>query len=290
MTLDDRRNALGSPPLARGRRRPRHRRRTPVRLTPARAGKTPPPSGAGGRSAAHPRSRGEDASGQGSTSSDSGSPPLARGRRRHDAGLDLFQRLTPARAGKTRTGSPPTRCPAAHPRSRGEDDIEPGVSQLLGGSPPLARGRRGGGERDQERDRLTPARAGKTAAERIGSVSTSAHPRSRGEDSRWRALSATRVGSPPLARGRPKQTEYMFLEGRLTPARAGKTRIVTLIISRKPAHPARAGKTRWPAARSRPAAAHPRSRGEDTRLPAGKLSVYGSPPLARGRPLPDLAL
>ena len=90
----------------------------------------------------------------------------------------------------------------------------------------------------------------------------SAHPRSRGEHLRCGADAAFRSGSSPLARGTFTSTQIQGSTVRLIPARAGN-------ISACAA---------WAASLT----AHPRSRGEHSRLVVCGVSVGGSSPLARG--------
>ncbi len=83
-------------------------------------------------------------------------------------------------------------------------------------------------------------------------------------------LSPEFAGLPPLARGRRVRDRTGHGEGRLTPARAGKT-----------------GSPRSP---SPPTTAHPRSRGEDRTGAHWSPGPHGSPPLARGRPADSRAM
>ena len=90
-----------------------------------------------------------------------------------------------------------------------------------------------------------------------------AHPRSRGENPKRRAIRTTLHGSSPLTRGKPGGRERTRSPCGLIPAHAGKTRKVPLGASGQ--------------------AAHPRSRGEN-HLPV-KLPYNGggSSPLTRGK-------
>ena len=93
-------------------------------------------------STAHPRSRGENTEADEDSRALWGSSPLTRGKQ-----IDWIQficalRLIPAHAGKTRLlGSPHDGGPA-HPRSRGENGTQGGVSHGVPGSSPLTRGKR----------------------------------------------------------------------------------------------------------------------------------------------------
>ncbi|SER95533.1 hypothetical protein SAMN05443377_1223 [Propionibacterium cyclohexanicum] len=203
--------STGSPPHSRG-RRPRHQpRRRTLGLTPAFAGKTGPGSsrdpreGAGltpafagktaarcrtrRRAAAHPRIRGEDASGLPHPGPEQGSPPHSRGRLAVLPECREEPGLTPAFAGKTHRGSPPTTCRRAHPRIRGEDRYRSVMAEWLVGSPPHSRGRPRCGHSPTRRAGLTPAFAGKTGRQGRYLRLRSAHPRIRGEDTSSQILS-----------------------------------------------------------------------------------------------------
>ena len=171
----------GSSPLARG---TRSRPATPTSksgLIPARAGNTwcwyteAPVTGA------HPRSRGEHATGKGRSPWFWGSSPLARGTRFF---LDFppFQLgLIPARAGNTQRNDGGGSYVRAHPRSRGEHGRSHPHPQTRKGSSPLARGTRFCGRLPRTGWGLIPARAGNTPVLSPCTHSQRAHPRSRGE-------------------------------------------------------------------------------------------------------------
>ena len=71
------------------------------------------------------------------------------------------------------------------------------------------------------------------------------------------------TGSPPLARGKRVVDPLVERDGRITPARAGKTRAES--------------------ARPTPPGDHPRSRGENQAEREVMTDEQGSPPLARGK-------
>ena len=155
---------LGSSPLARGTRHRRHQSPESNGLIPARAGNTrrvPPPGVQGGgvggliparagttgvrfgvlRGAwAHPRSRGEHATGKGRSPWFWGSSPLARGTLQPGIQRAKVAGLIPARAGNTLTSSSKADTFRAHPRSRGEHRLATDANGQYLGSSPLARG------------------------------------------------------------------------------------------------------------------------------------------------------
>ncbi len=92
---------------------------------------------------------------------------------------------------------------------------------------------------------LIPARAGRTRGWTVNEALIMAHPRSRGEDCRFRRSIRSSTGSSPLARGGRASVEAAIAKAGLIPARAGRTRLLTSVVSST--------------------GAHPRSRGEDAR-------------------------
>ena len=172
-----------------------------------------------------------------------GSSPLTRGKPEADRARREQVRLIPAHAGKTCR----SRCSLFSPC----------------GSSPLTRGKRGAEARPPGGDGLIPAHAGKTSAVCCATVSVEAHPRSRGENHSHGVLEAEAQGSSPLTRGK---------RGAVDGGRDGLRLI-----------PAHAGKTVGRLGRRSQRRAHPRSRGENSTMPAGMAVVRGSSPLTRGK-------
>ena len=114
---------FGSSPLTRGKRQRRSGRRRQTGLIPAHAGKTRQALYRFDPTAAHPRSRGENAPDQPTIQSTRGSSPLTRGKPGMTVGGQLYERLIPAHAGKTSNGARTLTPPTAHPRSRGENGL-----------------------------------------------------------------------------------------------------------------------------------------------------------------------
>ena len=296
---------VGSSPLTRGKLTAVHPQARDHGLIPAHAGKTRCPRLRALRSAAHPRSRGENYRSSSACRSDEGSSPLTRGKRGNGCDHEEDRRLIPAHAGKThnptdsspqtrahprsrgenggrdsggcrhRGSSPLTRgkpCQRpghsvgkwAHPRSRGENAIVIGMVREGMGSSPLTRGkrpRRAGRLRGRG---LIPAHAGKTPRRLQPGRAYRAHPRSRGENLAHQVQVLKAHGSSPLTRGKLVLPGLSARTRRLIPAHAGKTSAST--------------------ARGRTSGAHPRSRGENSRFEELALRVCGSSPLTRGKP------
>ena len=147
--------------------------------------------------------RGEDLVISATTEASIGSPPHARGRQGLLSSTPGRQGITPACAGKTAERARAHLPPQDHPRMRGEDGLLGVGVRVMGGSPPHARGRPVEAQRRQALARITPACAGKTAADE--------------------RLLVGRDGSPPHARGRPRASGSRMTPTGITPACAGKT-------------------------------------------------------------------
>ena len=254
----------GSSPLTRGKPGTAACISAMLGLIPAHAGKTRSISHDSPPSAAHPRSRGENEALAASDATDKGSSPLTRGKRRAVYPADSRAGLIPAHAGKT---TKRWRCcgqPGAHPRSRGENQIQVLKAHLGDGSSPLTRGKRFRAFAKIKAIRLIPAHAGKTWSPPALTTVIWAHPRSRGENFCVLCVPCCTSGSSPLTRGKPTNNFIYTQSWGLIPAHAGKTvltRAVSAVLG-----------------------AHPRSRGENHMCPASHNPQPGSSPLTRGKP------
>ena len=131
------------------------------------------------------------------------------------------------------------------------------------------RGKRGSRPHAAAHRRITPAYAGKTAAECGDSTTREDHPRVCGENNLSEASLPCADGSPPRMRGKPQEAVNAKWNGRITPAYAGKTQ--------------------WQALRPRNRPDHPRVCGENGRSSARYRQVGGSPPRMRGKPADEAA-
>ena len=194
--------SCGSSPLTRGKRVPGCPQLRADRLIPAHAGKTSRQKRflRGGR--AHPRSRGENVSDDGTQSRARGSSPLTRGKRSCGPWGRGRARLIPAHAGKTGRPYLGLPRPQAHPRSRGENRTEDLLVLLQLGSSPLTRGKRLRALSNKELQGLIPAHAGKTLSACRCYAGSPAHPRSRGENEGTVDKELSSKGSSPLTRGK----------------------------------------------------------------------------------------
>ena len=235
---------LGSSPLTRGKRAVLHLDYTETRLIPAHAGKTWRCGWRHPVGWAHPRSRGENGKPPTQARPIYGSSPLTRGKRNAGSERERGRGLIPAHAGKTNDGGFGSVGKRAHPRSRGENPPAQHGRARTRGSSPLTRGKRSSARPGNASGGLIPAHAGKTKAPPPESITTAAHPRSRGENVMGGCPRTRRVGSSPLTRGKQAVALVFLLIAGLIPAHAGKT------LPRRGRRPARG--------------AHPRSRGENT--------------------------
>ena len=196
------RTKLGSPPLTRGKGALAALFFCPRGIAPAYAGKREM-AACGARSCEdHPRLRGEKATRHIIELTDSGSPPLTRGKvgEGHDKltigrdhprlrGEKLTRRLvfyvypwiTPAYAGKSVAIYPCAQPPPDHPRLRGEKLSPFCVASSYRGSPPLTRGKDASDFLFVLFRRITPAYAGKRHEEPPCVKRCWDHPRLRGE-------------------------------------------------------------------------------------------------------------
>ena len=158
----------------------------------------------------------------------------------------------------------------AHPRSRGENELNELIGIFDQGSSPLTRGKR-----ERARDMaalvgLIPAHAGKTSFRFSAGALPPAHPRSRGENRSSIQSRSPVGGSSPLTRGKRNRPRRRCKLQRLIPAHAGKTR------------------RNCP--RRRMIRAHPRSRGENPTRHGPRPWRHGSSPLTRGKLIEGLEM
>ena len=110
---------------------------------------------------------------------------------------------------------------------------------------------------------ITPAGAGKTVRVIKSGTLTRDHPRRCGENALRSIHLPKRLGSPPQVRGKRCSIFYHALNGRITPAGAGKTF--------------------WNGFRSMYYEDHPRRCGENDTIISWTAKEIGSPPQVRGK-------
>ncbi len=153
---------MGSPPRVRGEVQLLHDRVKQLRITPACAGRSNIISIDMSMNWDHPRVRGEKQTHIFSRIRSQGSPPRARG----EANPYLFPYsitgITPACAGRSSsTGCAPEKS-WDHPRVCGEKGSCNAMLLYIAGSPPRVRGEAHRQERRADRERITPACAGRS--------------------------------------------------------------------------------------------------------------------------------
>ena len=213
---------LGSPPRGRGKAPSFRDLRHWHRITPAWAGKSIRCTSTTRLIRDHPRVGGEKAAFQIITLPFQGSPPRGRGKAFPSPCGTGPVGITPAWAGKRCLQDDRHHESRDHPRVGGEK-IFPRARRTAGrGSPPRGRGkaliRMGAGLAAG----ITPAWAGKSAAQHVRYPAPKDHPRVGGEKLQLAIASTLFLGSPPRGRGKGgKLTGRVRPEG-ITPAWAGK--------------------------------------------------------------------
>ncbi len=272
----------GSSPRARGTRQCVPDGTVPGRFIPAGAGNAWLFRSAIRSPAVHPRGRGERPALLAKDGTPTGSSPRARGTPRVLRGLRSRCRFIPAGAGNAVVVEEFQARVSVHPRGRGERPWRLTLAWLRGGSSPRARGTLKYRSFRFWLIRFIPAGAGNAPASPRASVRRTVHPRGRGERLRSTGMVDRAGGSSPRARGTPSRPLRSRAYRGSSP-RARGTRLTH--FSRALGHrfiPAGAGNA-WLTDRDvRPAAVHPRGRGERAVLGGGFPAGVGSSPRARG--------
>ena len=152
-----------------------------------------------------------------------GSPPRWRGKAvkfRCTCGL---QRITPAWAGKSRSGVTMDLISRDHPRVGGEKCPERLKTPSARGSPPRGRGKATKPYVFDLKTGITPAWAGKSTGGLHHDQRREDHPRVGGEKTVTRWKRSPPKGSPPRGRGKDTTAMMLPIPARITPAWAGKS-------------------------------------------------------------------
>ena len=132
-----------------------------------------------------------------------GSPPRRRGKDGNINLNDLFNRITPAWAGKSSGADPTDWTTTDHPRMGGEKASAELYCIAALGSPPRGQGKDG--------------------LDLIAYEFAQDHPRVGGEKPPALGISATDTGSPPRGRGKADPKRHRTRQAGITPAWAGKS-------------------------------------------------------------------
>ena len=155
-----------------------------------------------------------------------GSPPPMRGKGRHCRQLYRRAGITPAYAGKSSTRLLYVALLKDHPRLCGEKVACYLAAVLQRGSPPPMRGKGTSGRLAFVVLRITPAYAGKSSFLFPPKILYEDHPRLCGEKGSPSLYSRSSSGSPPPMRGKAPFRFVVVACGGITPAYAGKSRLV----------------------------------------------------------------
>ena len=115
-------------------------------------------------------------------------------------------------------------CKEDHPRTCGENHIMSILAYKGIGSPPHLRGKPASFTVFCSSSGITPAPAGKTCKVGAYFICAQDHPRTCGENVLVDSTRSHSKGSPPHLRGKLQGRIFLFLQIRITPAPAGKTR------------------------------------------------------------------
>ncbi len=193
-----------------------------LRIPPAYAGKRPVVAAVLNRVRDHPRLCGEKFVKSFKHVRTPGSPPPMRGKARLATRKASPTGITPAYAGKSTHAGKLRESSKDHPRLCGEKNSSRPLERRHTGSPPPMRGKAyrsctGAGGKG-----ITPAYAGKRFRFLCLAVRCKDHPRLCGEKISWIISGMLMSGSPPPMRGKDCVFVTLRLDGRITPAYAGK--------------------------------------------------------------------
>ena len=152
---------VGSPPRMRGKASRTRFNRDQTRITPAYAGKRWGCATGGSGCWDHPRVCGEKPNRILWDDFKAGSPPRMRGKGKHNQRAACDEGITPAYAGKRTLRYQTALLVRDHPRVCGEKQSPIQSSTTWEGSPPRMRGKETWNVRDQTKEGITPAYAGK---------------------------------------------------------------------------------------------------------------------------------
>ena len=253
---------VGSPPRVRG--EGGGKSKTPIghRITPACAGRSNGVPSDRVDLEDHPRVCGEKDARIRTGVFWAGSPPRVRGEVQVMKYMLARQRITPACAGRRATGRRTPISRGDHPRVCGEKFNSSILRAFALGSPPRVRGEVRRCYYGSRRPRITPACAGRSFPLYDWRTEDEDHPRVCGEKLSVENGQRTGHGSPPRVRGEVHLLPCRLQQQRITPACAGRSLGVELLLKMREDHP--------------------RVCGEKSSVMIVKLPRKGSPPRVRG--------
>ena len=146
-----------------------------------------------------------------------------RGKVERLSAYDLYRRITPAHAGKSRKPPRNERAEQDHPRPCGEKCLWENGKRQPSGSPPPMRGKANRSLSSPIKNGITPAHAGKRLHNATHMTTVWDHPRPCGEKSQFVKTDDFDKGSPPPMRGKVHFHFFALHLIRITPAHAGKS-------------------------------------------------------------------
>ncbi len=240
------------------------------RNTPASAGRTRVGRPGAAGEPEHPRVGGEDGRVVGVEPAVGGTPPRRRGGRRRRRGRRVWRRNTPASAGRSPGASATADSTPEHPRVGGEVPMSIGPAKEQTGTPPRRRGGPWSHASVADRERNTPASAGRSRPSSRRRARWPEHPRVGGEVGGRAADAEEPRGTPPRRRGGRNGGRRRAATARNTPASAGRS--------------SRRRGAGWCAPE------HPRVGGEVMIQATAAPASTGTPPRRRGGPFLTCAL
>ena len=214
----------GSSPRGRGTEQISCRELRRVRVIPAWAGNSCQEAVCAPRTPGHPRVGGEQAvDGFWLTATD-GSSPRGRGTDIHQDHRAQRDRVIPAWAGNSQSGSGFPRAEPGHPRVGGEQPVIGRPSAMAFGSSPRGRGTVHARHHHAARRRVIPAWAGNRRVRRSASRRMAGHPRVGGEQTCSTMWARATLGSSPRGRGTVTTGFDAPATDRVIPAWAGNRR------------------------------------------------------------------
>ena len=151
-----------------------------------------------------------------------GSPPRMRGEVSSHRRFGKRDRITPAHAGRRKKAELKAIAERDHPRACGEKTRSNARFRLHRGSPPRMRGEGQSLADDTDKNRITPAHAGRSGGQADSFALSEDHPRACGEKFKPAATAFGLSGSPPRMRGEDGQALDQILRHGITPAHAGR--------------------------------------------------------------------
>ena len=171
------------------------------------------------------------------------SPPRMRGKVNLLLDGNIPLGITPAYAGKRKSPPDATWHTGDHPRVCGEKEMELPYHKSAWGSPPRMRGKDHGKPAGHGPLGITPACAGKSSQRSSATRSARDHPRVCGEKTFDRLLEMAEKGSPPRVWGKDVHVHAVERVEGITPACAGKERLLPEKHTSSGITPAYAGKS-----------------------------------------------